>query len=253
MPWLEQIRKVVENLQAAADAVGKSLWVLVAGFVIVAIATGHPALLGAIRDRLVLAGVTSLKTPFGEVNPEKIGRLDTSSRVIGNTAARVTELAASATDSATKQALEVVASELKGQQHVQVEALAEAVANARAKDAGATPAGTGDAERWIYIGRYSGSKWSPASFSLAEAAYPVKVGDTLVVKSDAVLYETVDCKQVDTPRPAAAAEPPPLTFIKASPAGIEVMRPPKECPSIGGAVSVWAKVKVPARLLISGR
>lgn len=253
MDWVEKLKSTIENVRSAADSVGKTLWIFLGVFVAAAIATGHPSLLGAIRDRLILAGVTSLKTPFGEIDPKQIGQTDTTSRILGVNAARAGELAKKARDEETKRELEEIAKQLKEQQHVQIEALNN-FATKQKIDSGPRLANeSADAEGWVYLGRRSGDHWRPPSFSIDEPAYPVKSGTTLVIKSDTLLYGVVDCKVIDASDFKSTSVPQSLVFVTASPKEIQVSAEPTECSSIGGAKTVWAKVKVPAARLLRAK
>lgn len=250
MALIEKTKSAMENIHSIADAIGKSLWVFFAAFAAIAIATGHPALLGTIRDRLILAGVTTLKTPFGDIDTKQIGQLDSTSRILGINAARASELAESSTDPETKKRLDLIAKDLSQQQQIQLEALKNV---AKKQTATTSPANTntdGNMEGWLYLGRRSGDKWRPASFSVGEPAYPVKAGDTVVVKSDALLYGDVDCKVIDSSDFKATTPSQSPIFVKASPIELKVLRAATECSSVGGAKTVWAKVQVPAASII---
>lgn len=249
MALTEKIKSASENICSIAEAIGKSLWVFFAAFAAIAIATGHPSLLGAIRDRLILAGVTSLKTPFGDIDTKQIGQLDSTSRILGINAALASELADSAKDAETKKQLESMAKDLGEQQRIQLEALS----GVATKQKSSAPTGTGtggDMEGWLYLGRRSGNQWRPPSFSVGAPSYPVKDGDTVVVKSDALLYSDVDCKVIDSADFKATAPSQSPAFVKASPIALRVLGAATECSSVGDAKTVWAKVKVPAASLL---
>lgn len=254
MQWIKKIKSTIENLRSAADTLGKTLWVFFGFFIAIAVASGNPGLLGAIRDRLILAGITSLNTPLGDIDPKQIGQTAAKSRLLGINAANASELAADAKDEKTRQQLEEIAEQLNEQQGVQIEMLAQLAAKQKMANS-ARGAGTesADMEGWVYLGRRSDNGWRPASFSIGEPAYPVKPGDKLIVKSDTVLYSTVDCTKIDAADFKATAAPPSLVFLTASAKEILISGESKECPSVGGAKTIWAKVKAPAARLFSAR
>jgi hypothetical protein len=108
-----------------------------------------------------------------------------------------------------------------------------------------------DTEGWLFLGRRSAENWKPASTSIVNARYPVKPGNRVVVARDALLYGTVDCKVVDAADFKAGDPPRPVLRIKADAEGLEIVGSPLECPSVGRAKTVWAKVRIPTARLVS--
>lgn len=106
-------------------------------------------------------------------------------------------------------------------------------------------------EGWLYLGRLSGQAWKPASLSISNPRYPVKPGNKVVVKRDALLYGSVDCKVIDAAEFMVEREKGTALLVKADRKALEVVGPPLECPSIGRAKTVWAQVKIPADRLLS--
>jgi len=252
MTWAEKLKDqadkckaALESVQGALSVVGKILWVVLGVFVAIAIGTGHPVLLGTLRDRLILAGVTSLKTPWGVIDPKLIGQVDAVSRALGVTSAIASELADSTKDSVTKEKLVTMAKELKKQQNVQIETLNSLAEKHKSNAAASSTANVLDAEGWLFLGRRSDDKWRPASFSINEPAYPVKPGEELIVRSDALLYGSMDCKTVDAADFQPNASTAQVILVKASQVGVPIITPPTECPASGGAKMIWAKVRVP--------
>jgi len=250
MALIEKIKSVSEEIHSIAEAIGKSLWVFFAAFAAIAIVTGHPALLGAIRDRLVLAGVTSLKTPFGDIDTKQIGQLDSTSRILGINAARASELADNARDAETKKQLELIAKDLGEQEHIQLETLSSVAMKQKSTASPGTTNTGSDVEGWLYLGRRSGEKWRPPSFSIGESSYPVRDGDTVVVKNNALLYDEVDCKVIDSGDFKATMPSQSPTFVKSSPIALRLLGVVTECSSVGDAKTIWAKVRVPAASLL---
>ena len=109
----------------------------------------------------------------------------------------------------------------------------------------------GDTEGWLFLGRRSAESWKPASTSIVNARYPVKPGNRVVVARDALLYGTVDCKVVDAADFKAGDPPRPVLRIQADKEAVEIVGSPLECPSVGRAKTVWAKVRIPAARLVS--
>jgi hypothetical protein len=106
-------------------------------------------------------------------------------------------------------------------------------------------------ETWLYLGRRAEAGWKPPSVSLARPRYPVRVGQRLVVKQDALVYGSVDCKVIDAAEFKVDESARSKLVVKAGGAALEVVAPPLECPSIGRAQTVWAKVRVPSERLAS--
>ena len=109
-------------------------------------------------------------------------------------------------------------------------------------------------EGWVYLGRRSEDRWKPASRSISSPRFPVKPGDKVVVKRDALVYGFVDCKVIDAADFKADGTSRSVLLVKADKKGLEIVGAPFECPSIGRAKTVWANVQIPAaRLLIVER
>lgn len=121
-----------------------------------------------------------------------------------------------------------------------------------AQDKGAAAAsGTESTEGWVYLGRRSADRWQPASPAIASPPYPVKPGSKLVLKRDALVYGSADCK-VTNAAEFKVEEATRMTLLaKAAPAGLEILSKPVECPSIGQAKTVWASVRIPADRLVT--
>ena len=115
----------------------------------------------------------------------------------------------------------------------------------------ANPDGGETTGGWVYLGRRIGDGWKPPSPSISKPRYPLKPGGRIVVKRDALVYGSVDCKVIDAAdfKPDEAARS--VLLVKADKKGLEIVGPPFECPSIGGAKTVWASVKIPASRLVS--
>jgi hypothetical protein len=232
---------------ALIETFGKGLWIVIAGFIALAVATGSQAMLGTVRDRLVTAGVTVVKTPAGDIDLSKIGKLAQSSEALGINAAVARELAASAPDGQARQALEASSVQLVRQQQV----VLEAVRSLSRSNLDAQPATAEAVERWLFLGRRSGGQWAPLSFSLGDVQYPVKAGATIQVKSEALLYDTVDCEGANGAPPADARPQKQVEFVRPTASGVIVAGLPTECSSVGGGSTVWAKVGVPGGLLLT--
>jgi hypothetical protein len=245
----ERITALVERTHTFIEAFGKMMWVFVGTFVIVAVVSGDAALLGAIRERLVMAGITSLDTPLGKIDPKQIGRTDVASRILGINAASAEELAISAADEATRKKLEQIATDLKRQQ----EALAKTQSETMRRVQSGAASRSGDGEGWLYLGRYSDNQWRPPSLSIVAPKFPVKPGDRIKIESDTVLYGDITCETVDVDEFKSDGAAPALKFVTADRPEIEIIAAPIECNSIGGAKTVWAKVRVPASRLVSAR
>ena len=242
--------KAVKEWAGAATAMietfGKGLWVVIAGFLALAVASGSQAMLGTVRERLVTAGVTVIKTPAGDIDPSKIGKLAQSSEALGVNAAVARELAASAPDGQAKRALEASSVQLVRQQQV----LLEAVRSLSRSNLDSQPATAEAVERWLFLGRRSGGQWAPLSFSLGDVQYPVKAGATIQIKSEALLYDTVDCEAANGATSADAKMQKQVEFVRSTANGVTVVGQPTECNSVGGGSTVWAKVGVPGALLL---
>lgn len=107
------------------------------------------------------------------------------------------------------------------------------------------------ADGWLYLGRRSADRWRPSSLSVSRPRYPVKPGDRVVVKQDALVYGSVDCKVIDAADFKADGTSRSVLLVKANQQGLEIVALPIECPSIGRAKTVWANVKIPATRLVS--
>ncbi len=251
MQFLEKIKTVTSTIQATTDAVGKTVWIVIVGFVGIAIASGHPSLLETIRNRLLHAGFTSLNTPLGAVDLNRIGK---SSEVLGLNAARAADLAATIKDPAAKEQLDAITKDLSKQQQQQIDQLAAISSSQRNFTATSRSSSSKTWELWIYVGRYSSGRWLPPSFSIKEPKYPVNLNKEIVVKNDAILYSDVDCKRTDisgllndeSSRGYSS-------FVSAGPEGIPLTGEVLQCDSVGGAKTVWAQVSVPSSRFIKVR
>ncbi len=116
---------------------------------------------------------------------------------------------------------------------------------------GAAAAAEPDSEGWLFLGRRAADGWRPASQSISDPRYPVKAGDPVVVRNDALLYGSVDCKVVDLAEFKAGDPPRPVQRVKADPQALEVVGAALECPSVGRAKTVWANVRIPGARLVS--
>lgn len=244
MNLLEKLKTASILIQSSTDALGKTIWIFIMGFVGLAIATGHPTLLETLKTRLIQAGFTSVKTPVGDVDPAKIGL---ASEVLGINAARAKDIAASVEDVATKAQLNAMAQDLAMQQQEKVEELARITASLRPVSRASPVAGAGSMQRWIYLGRYSAGQWIPPSFSVSAPAYPVMPRQLLTVTSDALLYAGIDCQRADLSGQAGSDGTGAKTsFVQAGPEGIPFTGKTQECDSVGGAKTVWAELDIPA-------
>lgn len=124
------------------------------------------------------------------------------------------------------------------------------VALAQEKGA-AVGSGSESTQGWVYLGRRSADRWRPASPAIANPAYPVKPGSKLVVKQDALVYGSADCKVTDAAEFKVDEAARTTLLVKADRAGLEVLAKPVECPSIGQAKAVWASVRIPADRLVT--
>ncbi len=106
-------------------------------------------------------------------------------------------------------------------------------------------------EGWLYLGRRSGDSWKPPSASIARPVYPVKAGGKVVVRRDALVYGSVDCKVIDVGEFKLEGRPQPVLRVTADRQALEIVGKTIECPSVGQAVTVWANVRIPAARLVS--
>jgi len=106
-------------------------------------------------------------------------------------------------------------------------------------------------EGWLYLGRRSADRWRPASGSISEPGYPVKPGNKVVVRQDALVYGSVDCKVIDAAVFKADGTPQPVLRVTADRQGLEILAAPIECPSVGRAKTVWVNVRIPSARLVS--
>ena len=128
-------------------------------------------------------------------------------------------------------------------------ALGSAPLQAADKEAAAKAGETSDG--WLFLGRRSGDGWRPASASLSSPRYPVKPGQRLVVKQDALVYGSVDCKVIDAAEFKVEDSARARLVVKADRSALHIVAAPLECPSVGRAKTVWAKVKIPGERLVS--
>lgn len=112
-------------------------------------------------------------------------------------------------------------------------------------------ASNGMTEGWLFLGRLSGQTWKPASLSISNPRYPVKSGNRVVLKRDALVYGSVDCKVIDAAEFKLERVTGTGLLVKADRKALEIAGPPVECPSIGRAKTVWAQVRIPADRLLS--
>ncbi len=106
-------------------------------------------------------------------------------------------------------------------------------------------------EGWLYLGRRSADGWRPSARSISEPRYPVKPGQRVVVRRDALVYGSVDCKVIDAAEFKVDEAARSVLLVKADRKGLEIFGKPIECPSIGRAKTVWANVRIPAARLVS--
>ncbi|MCX7961805.1 MAG: hypothetical protein N2653_09575 [Burkholderiales bacterium] len=104
-------------------------------------------------------------------------------------------------------------------------------------------------EGWVFLGRRAGGEWRPPAPAVGASTYPLEAGDTLVLRHDALYYSDADCRAI------AAADFESNTagrlrwMVRAGAEPLRLVAAPLECPSAGGARTVWAKVRVaPERL-----
>jgi hypothetical protein len=244
MNLLEKFKTASTLFQTGTEAIGKTIWIVIMGFVGLAIASGHPALLQTLKARLIQAGFTSVKTPVGDMDPNKIGL---ASEVLGINAARAKSIAETVQDAAAKAQLNAMAEDLSRQQQQKVEELARMTASQRPQNRALTATNAASVQRWIYLGRYSGGQWMPASFSVAAPAYPLTPRQLLTVTSDALLYAGIDCQRADLSGQAGTGDSKAqASFVRAGPEGIPLTGKTQECDSVGGAKTVWAELDIPA-------
>jgi hypothetical protein len=134
---------------------------------------------------------------------------------------------------------------------VALAAFGGAAALAQDKAAVAASGGGELTEGWLYLGRRSGDRWKPASSSIFSPGYPVKPGGRVVVKQDALVYGSVDCKVIDAAEFKVGETARAVLLVKADRLGLEILAKPVECPSIGQAKTVWASVRIPADRLVT--
>ena len=106
-------------------------------------------------------------------------------------------------------------------------------------------------EGWLYLGRRSGDRWKPSSSSIRNPSYRVKGGDRVVVKQDALVYGSVDCKVIDAADFTVERVSGSVLLVRADKQGLEIVGSPIECPSIGRAKTIWASVRIPTARLVS--
>jgi hypothetical protein len=255
MNFLEKLKNIAVGVQTTADALGKLVWVFIIGFITLAISTGNPSLLGLIKTRLVLLGITSLKTPFGDLDPVKIGKINSESEILGINAVIAKDLAANMTDLKAKEQLNTMAKQLERQQQEKTEQLARISSSQQIVNQPASLESSDKdyVKQWLYLGRHSSEGWKPYSFSLEKPAYPIKGKENIVVKANALLYGGIDCKHEDISKLSASAGGGKVEtlFVKAGPEPIFTTGETVVCPSGAGVELVWAQVKVPASRLIN--
>ena len=104
-------------------------------------------------------------------------------------------------------------------------------------------------ETWIYMGRRSGDAWRPAAGAIAQPAYPPRAGNTVVIRSDALVYGSVECTRVAAADFARGSGKGGGLYVKPDAAGLEIVGA-HECPSVGEAKTVWVQVRIPAERLL---
>lgn len=120
--------------------------------------------------------------------------------------------------------------------------LAAALAPARVSEA---------AEGWIFLGRRSGGEWKPPAGAIGPSVWPLKPGDRLVLRGEALFYSDADCRVIAAAQFAADPSGRRRWMVKAGAEALEVIAALLECPSAGRAQTVWAKVGIPAERLFS--
>jgi hypothetical protein len=227
------------------EGLGKTLWVAVLGVIVWAFAFGSDDTLKSLGARLQLAGFSTLKTPIGDIDTKQIGQLKRASQTAAVDAVVLKELASSESDPARRKALEQLAASVMQQQEVQLRAADTLAHNAQLPTASA-PSGPASAsyDRWMFVGRNVDGAWKPLSFTLGEVAFPVKPGTRIPIKAESLLYDDSNCdgKSLSSSNYEAA---------RATAAGLEVVSEQLLCPSVGGASTVWVKVRVPRELFVS--
>ncbi len=245
-----KLSELIEGVTTTTDAIGKLLWVSFGLLVAIALGTGNPGLLGLIKNRLISAGISTVNTPFGDIDLKQLGTADKTSQLLGTNAAYAAELAERAEDPEMKQGLKTLAAQMLQQQEKEIEAVRKGTERTTTKGAIAA-SGNGDvAVGWIYLGRLSEGQGRPPSFTIDKPGYPLKAGDRIVIKLNTVLNDSVDCKVTDVADFNAGTTAPTPMLIKPGETGLEQLGTPTQCDSIGGAKAIWVKVKVPAHRLI---
>lgn len=106
-------------------------------------------------------------------------------------------------------------------------------------------------EGWVFLGRRAGGEWRPPAPALGPSAYPLKPGDRLVLAQEALYYSHADCRIIAAAEFKADAAARRRWMVSAGAEPLTVIAAPLECPSTGGAQTVWAKVRIPAERLFS--
>jgi hypothetical protein len=119
------------------------------------------------------------------------------------------------------------------------------------KNAAVKLEGVGMTEGWLYLGRRSEGRWSPPSRSISGPRYPVKPGHKVVVRRDALFYDSMDCKVTDVADFKADGTSRSVLLVKADKQGLEIVGPAIECQSAGRAKTVWANVRIPTARLVT--
>jgi hypothetical protein len=205
---------------------------------------GSDGALSAFGARLEKVGFTTLKTPLGDISPAKLSQLKSGSETAAVGVAVLGELAQRESDPSKKKVLQDIATSLATLQDVQL-TVANELSNRSSTQVAPTAAQTAESiqERWLFIGRHSEGAWRPLSFSVGQVDYPLKVGSRVTIKSEALLYPDSSCEAKKVPSPSYEA-------TRATTVGLEITAEQVLCPSVGGASTVWAKVRVPADLFV---
>jgi hypothetical protein len=237
--------EVAKSFLSVVEGLGKTLWVFLLGFIAWALAFGSNDMLKSMGDRLQLAGFTTLKTPIGDVDTRQIGQLKGASQTAAVNAVVLKELASSESDPSKRKALEQVALSVTQQQEVQLR-VADALADRTQSPAASTRSTSAAAfqDRWLFVGRHIDGAWKPLSFTLGEALFPLKPGMRIPIKAESLLYDDSNCD--GKPIPSSNYE-----AARATSTGVEVISDQVLCPSVGGATTVWVKVRVPSELFVS--
>jgi hypothetical protein len=237
--------EAARSFVAIVEGLGKTLWVLLLGFVAWALSFGNEETLKGFGARLQLAGFTTLKTPIGDVDTRQIGQLKGASQTAAVNAVVLKELASSEGDPTKRKTLEQVASSVTQQQEIQLrvaDALADR-AQAPTQSAQTSPVAA-FYDRWLFVGRHGDGAWKPLSFTLGEAPFPLKPGMRILIKGESLLYADSNCDG----KPLGSSN---YEATRATTTGLEVLSDQVLCPSVGGATTVWVKVRVPRELFIS--